>query len=300
MQIIDGRKLRGEILAKVKKEVAELNFTPVFCDVLVGDDSASIQYVEMKAKTAEMVGIHFHKAVFPASISTEDLIKEIQSLNKIKNMCGIIVQLPLPASIDKGAILDSIDSRLDVDCLGTLASHKFYDSYDSQTDLAYPTALACMALLDSINLDLKAKNIVILGQGILVGKPVAALLHYRGLNYLPVTSKTENKEYILRQADIIISGIGKAKYITGNMIKFGAVLIDAGTSEEGATPSGDRKNIVGDVDLESVKNIAGYLSPVPGGVGPVTVAMLLNNVLKVAKSFAKAGISGDNSTKANI
>jgi methylenetetrahydrofolate dehydrogenase (NADP+)/methenyltetrahydrofolate cyclohydrolase len=278
MAIIDGRKLRGEILSKVKNEVAALPFAPVFCDVLVGEDPASLQYVGMKARTAEIVGIHFHKATFPASISTPELIKEINVLNKIPNMCGIIVQLPLPESLDKRAILDSIDPRLDVDCLGALASDKFYKSYDSRTDLAYPTALACMALLDSLNLDLKGKVIVVLGKGELVGKPVAALLRYRGLDYLNISSKTENKEYLLQQADVVISGMGKGKYITGNMIKYGAVVIDAGTSESDG-------GIVGDVDLESVKNVAGYVSPVPGGVGPVTVAMLLNNVLTVAKNL---------------
>jgi len=277
MQIIDGRKIRGEILSKVKKEILELPLKPEFCDVLVGDDPASAQYVQMKARTAEVTGIHFHKAVFPASITTDELIKEIEILNKVPNMCGIIIQLPLPESIDKKAVLDAIDTHLDVDCLGSLASDKFYSNYNEKTDLAYPTALACMALLDSLNLNLKGKIIVVLGQGELVGKPVSALLHSRGLNYLSVSSTTENKEYLLQQADIIISGIGKGKYITGNMIKYGAVIIDAGTSETGS-------GMVGDVDLESVKNVAGYVSPVPGGVGPVTVAMLLNNVLTVAKN----------------
>ena len=127
MNIIDGKKIRDEILAKVKKEVALLPFQPVFCDVLVGDDPVSVQYVEVKARTAKMVGMNFYKATFPASISTDDLIKEIKVLNKIKNMCGIIVQLPLPVSINKRAVLDSIDPRLDVDCLGTVASEKFYN-----------------------------------------------------------------------------------------------------------------------------------------------------------------------------
>ncbi len=287
MNIINGKKIRGKILAKIKKEVFELPFKPVFCDILVGDDPASIQYVDMKARTAEMVGIHFHKAVFPVSISTDDLVKEIKLLNNIDNMCGIIVQLPLPPHLDKKIILDSIDPCLDVDCLGAVASEKFYNNYESEKDLAYPTALACMALLDSTNVVLKGKIIVVLGRGELVGKPVVALLAYRGLNYLVVHSKTENKEHLLQQADVVISGIGKGKYITGNLIKFGAILVDAGTSEEGDSPLGDRKNIVGDVDFDSVKNIAGYVSPVPGGVGPVTVAMLLNNVLKVAKSRVK-------------
>ena len=290
MYIIDGRKLRGEILAKVKSEVTLLPFEPVFCDVLVGNDPASVQYVKMKARTAETVGIRFHKANFPASITTEELIKEIKILNKIPNMCGIIVQLPLPKSIDKRAILDSINPRLDVDCLGISASEKFYKNYDSRTDLVYPTALACMALLDSLGLSLKGKIIVVLGQGELVGRPTAELLHSRGLTYLAIDSKTENKERLLQQADVIISGIGKGKYITGNMIKQGAVLIDAGTSESDG-------GIVGDVDLESVRNVAGYVSPVPGGVGPVTVDMLLNNVLTVAKRHALTDIARHDSAE---
>ena len=278
MQIIDGRKLRSKILEQVKKGVEELSFKPVFCDVLVGDDPASLQYVQMKARTAETLGIRFHKAAFPATISTAELVKEIESLNKVENMCGIIVQLPLPKSIDTRVILDSIDPRLDVDCLGTAASEKFYQNYDGSKDLAYPTALACMALLDSLDISLKGKIIVVLGQGELVGKPVSALLRYRGLSYQPVTSKTENKEYFLQNADVVISGMGRPRYITGKMIKYGTILVDAGTSELNG-------GIVGDVDLQSVKDVAGYLSPVPGGVGPVTVAMLLHNVLRVAKNL---------------
>lgn len=277
MQIINGRKLRGEILTTIKEEVALLPFQPIFCDVLVGEDSASAQYVKMKARTAESVGIKFHTANFPASITTEELIEQIKDLNKIPHMCGIIVQLPLPAHLDKQKVLDAIDPHLDVDCLGTVTSELFYNQ---KTELGFPTALACMALLDSLSIDLKGKIIVVLGQGVLVGKPVSALLRFRGLTFQPITSKTENKESFLLKADVVISGMGKGKYITGNMIKFGAILIDAGTSES-------EGGIVGDVDTESVRNVAGYISPVPGGVGPVTVAMLLNNVLKVAKSIVQ-------------
>lgn len=273
MQIINGKKLQIEILEKVKKEVALLSFHPIFCDVLVGDDPASIQYVEMKARSAESVGISFYKANFPASITTDELIKEIKVLNKIENMCGIIIQLPLSEHIDRQKVLDSIDSRLDVDCLGSIASEKFYNG---KSAIGFPAALACMAILDSLNLDLSDKNIVVLGQGLLVGKPVTALLKFKDLNPTVIASKTENKEELIKQADIIISGMGKGKYITGGMIKNGAVLIDAGTSES-------EGGIIGDVDFESVKEVAGHVSPVPGGVGPVTVAMLLNNVLMVAQ-----------------
>lgn len=290
MILIDGKKLSKEILDRVKNEVALLPFVPVFCDVLVGEDPVSIQYVRMKAKTAESVGVKFHQASFPAAITTAGLIKEIKVLNKIENICGIIIQLPLPAHVDRQLVLDSIDSRLDVDCLGTIASGQFYNGNNT---VGFPTALACIAILDSINLNFASKKIIVLGQGLLVGKPVAALLRFRRLNPIIITSKTEHKEEILKKADVIVSGIGKGKYITGDMIKSGVVLIDAGTSEANSVgakiPNGRLapKTIVGDVDLESVKDVAGYVSPVPGGVGPVTVAMLLNNVLTVAKNLDK-------------
>lgn len=287
MEIINGKKMQEEILSRVKEQVALLHFVPVFTDVLVGDDLASAQYVRMKAKMAESVGIKFLHASFPGDISTENLVKEIKKLNGVKNMCGIIVQLPLPKTLDKKEVLDAIDPELDVDCLGAVASEKFY-SDRSAGGMGFPTALACMRILDSLDLDLKSKNTVVLGQGDLVGKPVTALLRFRGLKPTVITSKTESKEKLLKEADIVISGIGKGKYITGEKIKRGAVLIDAGTSESLERSSTGELNggIVGDVDLESVKDVASYVSPVPGGVGPVTVAMLLDNVLTVAKRRA--------------
>ena len=273
MQIIDGKKIREDILAKIKNEVAVLPFQPIFCDVLVGEDSASAQYVRMKGKTAESVGIKFHNANFPGTITSNELIKEILVLNKLPNMCGIIIQLPLPAHLDRRAVLDAINPSLDVDCLGVVASEKFYKG---DINVGFPTALACIELLGSLNLDLKNKNIVVLGQGELVGRPVSALLKFRGIHTTPVDKNTKNKEEIIKNADVIISGIGHGKHIIADMVKDGVVLIDAGTSES-------NNAIVGDVDLESVKGVASYVSPVPGGVGPVTVAMLLNNVLNVAK-----------------
>jgi len=281
--IIDGRKISKEILEEVKKEINSLPFQPVFCDVLVGDNPVSVQYVNIKKHKAEEIGIRFHEAFFSIDIKTEDLVNKIKELNKIPNMCGIIVQLPLPENLDQKEVLDAVDPRLDVDCLGTIASDKFYNG---DLHLGFPTALACVALLDSLNLDLKnpprlgetGKKIVIMGQGKLVGKPVSALLNFRNLNVKILRSKTKRKEEILKEADIIISGMGKGKYIKGDMIKDGAVIIDAGSSEINS-------GIVGDVDLESVKGIASFVSPVPGGVGPMTVAMLFRNVLKVAKNI---------------
>ena len=309
MYIIDGKKIRTRILTKVRQEVASLPFVPIFCDVLVGNDPMSVQYVNMKAKAATSVGICFHSASFPATITTEELVKEIEVLNKMKNMCGIIIQLPLPSSINGRTVLDAITPYLDVDFLGSIAGSEFYNG---KANRGFPTALACMTLLDSLNLDnnpstaLKTKNIVVLGQGSLVGKPVAALLRFRGLNPIIITSKTENKEALIKKADIIISGIGKGAYIKGDMIKSGAVLIDAGTSESPEQPAEGRVNIVGDVDLASVSEVVGFVSPVPGGVGPVTVAMLLENVLYVAKFLNKTRAFGseaqarrDDFTKSN-
>ncbi len=301
MQIIDGRKIKEEILAEVKKEISFLDFQPIFCDVLVGNDPSSVQYVQMKAKNAENVGIKFHQAFFPATITNQELTEEIKKINKIPNMCGIIVQLPLPEHINKKLILDTIDPLLDVDCLGSIASKNFYEG---KIENGFPTALACMEILDSLKVfgksDLSGKSgksdlsknlwqnkkILVMGQGELVGKPVSALLNFRKSNsgalsvFDIIDSKTifSEKEKLLKEADLIISGIGQGKYITGDMLKKGVILIDAGTSEIGS-------GIVGDVNLESVKNVASFVSPVPGGVGPVTVAMLFKNVLNVARKL---------------
>ena len=273
-QIIDGRKIKDEILNEVKKEVLSLPFTPIFCDILVGNDPSSLQYVRMKAKIAESVGIKFRTADFKESTEPEGLIEEIENLNRVPHMCGIIVQLPMPEHIDKRVILDAIKPELDVDCLGRINSENFYNN---EVGISYPTALACIKILDSLDLDLKEKKILMLGQGMLVGLPVTHLLKSKGLDVSVVNSKTENSLELIKNADVIISAIGKGKYIKGEMIKEGAIIIDAGTSE-------DNGAVVGDVDLESVIGIASYVSPTPGGVGPVTVAMLLNNVLQVAKN----------------
>ncbi len=273
--IIDGKKISTELLEQIQNEVKALPFTPIFCDVLVGNDPSSVQYVQMKMKRAESVGIQFHNANFKESITTEELVKEIHALNAIPHMCGIIIQLPLPAHIDRQVVLDAINPNLDVDCLGSVASEKFYNN---ENPIGLPTAHACMMILDSLQLPLEEKNILVLGQGMLVGKPVTALLEFRGLHPHIADATTENKTELVKNADIIISGIGQGKYITGDMVKEGVVLIDAGTSESNGA-------IVGDVDTESVRNVGAVLAPVPGGVGPVTVAMLLSNVLQVAKKL---------------
>ena len=276
MQIIDGRAIAQGILKGIKSEVAKLDFQPVFCDVLVGDDPASKQYVGMKQKAAEKLGFRFRSANYPSSIATDQLIAEIKKISQEPNMSGLIVQLPLPSTIDKQAVLDSIDPRIDVDCTGKVNTDLFYAG---NAYVEFPTAAAVMELLDTTKINLKDKKCLVVGFGQLVGRPVSFLLEQRGLKVDVARSKTENILELMKKADVIVSAAGKSKLITGEKIKFGSIIIDAGTSESDG-------GIVGDVDLDSVKETAGFVSPVPGGVGPVTVAKLLENVLKVAKKVS--------------
>lgn len=276
--LIDGRKMRDEILSRLKERVARLATKPVFCDILVGDDGASAQYVRMKNKTAENLGIEVIHTVFPSDVTTQKILFEIDRLNKLPNMSGLIVQLPLPAALDKRAILDAVDASIDVDCTGSVVSELFYTGKNS---LIFPTARAVITILDSLNLDLAKEKIVVLGKGELVGKPVTYLLRSRGLEVSVIDRSTLNPEELLKSATVIISATGRGQFIKGDMINEGAVVIDAGTSESNG-------GVVGDVDFETVSKKARALSPVPGGVGPMTVAMLFDNVVTVAELKSKS------------
>ncbi len=275
MILIDGKKIRDRILENLKRDIKNLSFQPIFTDILVGEDPVSLKYVNMKAKMAEENGIFFRKAFFPENISQEDLIKEIEKINKEENMCGVIVQLPLPPKFNKKKILDSVSPLLDVDCLGEKASNEFYYSKDNL--LSFPTALACLEVFKATGESLKDKNVVIFGYGELVGRPLEGLLMKEGIYPSIIKSDTLQKEEILKKADVVFCGVGKPKILKGEFLKEGVVIIDAGTFEVDGS-------LVGDVDLDSVKDKASFLSPVPGGVGPVTVAMLLSNIIKVAKN----------------
>lgn len=277
MQIIDGRKIRDEILGALKMRIAALPFAPIFCDVLVGNDPASLQYVQMKNRTAENVGIKTYPAMFPESITTDELIFEIKKISEIPHMAGLIVQLPLPEHIDTKRVLDSVPVSIDVDAISSDASEKFYAN---NPVFIFPTASAVIKILESLNLNLLEKKVVMVGQGMLVGKPVAHLLQNIGVSVSVIDTETQNKNELLKSADIIISATGEANLIKGDVLKGGVVLIDAGTSESNG-------GISGDVDRESVENIASVLSPVPGGVGPVTVAMLMQNVVISAEQIAQ-------------
>jgi 5,10-methylene-tetrahydrofolate dehydrogenase/methenyl tetrahydrofolate cyclohydrolase len=273
MKIIDGRKIRDEILAGLKPRIDALTFAPIFCDVVVGDDPASLQYVRMKEEVAKNLGIQIEQGIFPKDISTEDLITEVKRIADIPYMAGLIIQLPLPSHIDRDAVLSAVPLAIDVDVTGKEASDLFYANTPR---FIFPTALAVLAALDSLSIETAQKKVVMVGQGMLVGKPVTHLLRMRGMDVATVTKNTENSEQIYKTADIVISAVGIPNLIKGEHLKQGVIVVDAGTSElEGG--------IVGDVDRASVEDVAFAISPVPGGVGPVTVAMLMQNIVLSAE-----------------
>ncbi len=276
MQIIDGKKIRDDVLDGLQRRIQKLPNPPVFCDVLVGNDPASVQYVDMKLKAAASVGIQTHKAEFPEDISTEALVVEIKKIAEIPHIAGIIVQLPLPKHIDVKTVLNAIPAQYDVDALGDSVALDFYTSVPT---FIPPTAAAVLTMIASMGIDMTDRNVVIAGRGVLVGKPVAHLLAVRGISVQNVDSETPEPWRFFRTADVLISAVGKPGLITGDMLKKGVVIIDAGTSEFNGA-------IAGDVDRKSVEKMAFALAPVPGGVGPVTVAMLMQNVVISAERLA--------------
>lgn len=273
--IVDGRAIARKILQELKAEVANLSFQPLFSDVLIGQDPVARSYVNIKLKRAEEIGLQFKLLELPDSVATQTVIDELQHIQDNPQLSGLIVQLPLPAQLDRISILNAIDPKVDVDYLNETNARLFYAG-KSQT--IPPTAAAILTILDSLGLDLKQLKILVVGQGDLVGRPITFLLSQRGYQVTTADQTTRSLGELTKRADMIISGTGKPKLINGDMIKLGATIIDAGTAES----TGE---FVGDVDLESVSAKAQIVSPVPGGVGPVTVAKLLFNVVKVAKGL---------------
>lgn len=272
--IIDGKKIAKAILDDLAKRVARLPFKPVFCDVLVGDNPVSRQYVNQKRRTAEDIGMEFLPAEFPETISENVLVEEIQKISSTPHLTGLIVQLPLPQVFNRTRVLDAIELSLDVDCLH---SHNLSAFYEHKPTFIPPTPAAVLAVLDSVFETDVTKKIVVVGQGELVGRPVAFMLRERGYAVVTVDRNSKEPERVAKQADVIITAAGSPGLITEAWVKPGSIVIDAGSAEQEGL-------ILGDVDSASVKPIAGFFSPTPGGVGPVTVAKLLENVMGVAES----------------
>src|SRR5262244_756734 len=296
---IKGTKLAEDVKHEVVAEIENLRrreIRPGLAVVLVGDDAASSAYVNMKARTCEQLGIYSRKLTIPSSVTTEELLAEVRKLNNDDAIDGILVQLPLPKQVHKHAILEGIDPRKDVD--------GFHSANVGSLVLGHETLVACtpsgvMELLRRSNVKLEGANAVVLGRSDDVGKPQALLLMHANATVTICHSKTRNLGEVVRQADILVAAIGRTALVTRDWVKPGAVVIDVGTNqvsdaaqvkrlfgedEERLKDFAKRGYIwVGDVDERAVKEVASLITPVPGGVGPMTIAMLMKNTLKAAK-----------------
>jgi methylenetetrahydrofolate dehydrogenase (NADP+) / methenyltetrahydrofolate cyclohydrolase len=296
---INGTKIAEDIKVEVAAEVRDLKargIHPGLAVVLVGEDAASSAYVNMKAKTCEQLGIHSRKLTIPSTVTTEQLLAEVQKLNDDNSIDGILVQLPLPKQVKKHAILEAVDPRKDVD--------GFHSANVGSLVLGHETLVACtpfgvMELLRRSSVKLEGANAVVLGRSDDVGKPQALLLMHANATVTICHSKSRNLGEVTRQADIVVAAIGKAALVTRDWVKPGAVVIDVGTNkvsdpaevkrlfgnDEGRLKDFEKRGYiwVGDVDERSVKEVAAMLTPVPGGVGPMTIAMLMKNTLKAAR-----------------
>lgn len=276
-RILDGAAIAGTIIVKLKQRVTalkSLGVQPGLAALQVGDNPASRIYLRNKAKSCADAGVHSEIHQLDANCSEADVLLTIDRLNRTAGVHGIIVQLPLPRHFDAGRILQSIAVEKDVDGfnwrnLGALV--------DKQPELVPCTPLGVMVLLEHIHAQVEGRDAVIVGRSGIVGMPAALLLIARGATVTVCNSKTVNLPRFTTQADILVSAVGRPGIITGSMIKPGAIVIDVGITR---LPDG---KITGDVDFESVKQVASWLTPVPGGVGPMTVAMLIANTIKAAE-----------------
>jgi len=288
MKIIDGKKTAQNIRNEIKKEVAKMIDDgirpPHLAAVIVGEDPASQTYVKSKEKQAKEVGFTSSLYEFPSDISEKELLQTVEFLNNDKDLDGYIVQLPLPKHINENKIIESIDPTKDVD--------GFHPKNIGKLNLGLPTFISAtpngiMELLKRYNIETEGKHCVVLGRSHIVGSPISILMAQKNKNAnATVTlchSKTKNIKEICLQADIIIAAIGQQEFLKADMVKKDTVIIDVGIHR---IPSSEKKSgfkLVGDVDFEKVSRKASFITPVPGGVGPMTIASLLQNTLKARK-----------------
>ncbi|HJD67762.1 MAG TPA: bifunctional methylenetetrahydrofolate dehydrogenase/methenyltetrahydrofolate cyclohydrolase FolD [Rickettsia endosymbiont of Bembidion lapponicum] len=277
--VIDGKALANEILNELKHEIQKLKDkageSPKLAIVLVGDNPASIIYVKNKIKYANKIGIDTLLLNLPVTIKTEDLIAKINELNLDQNVSGIIVQLPLPESIDKNKILSAILHSKDVDGFHPLNVGYLHSGIDS--GFVPCTALGCLEVIKKHEPNLSGKNAVIVGRSNIVGKPLSALLLKEDCSVTICHSKSQNLSSITSKADIVVAAIGSPLKLTSEYFKPNAIVIDVGINRIGGN------KIIGDVDFENVKSKVKYITPVPGGIGPMTIAFLLKNTVQAFK-----------------
>lgn len=272
--ILDGKMLRDKIFESLKAKLDKMQQKPTLAVILVGENPASQIYVRNKKKTAEKLGINSLSIEYPSDISEEELLNKIKELNSDEKITAILVQLPLPAHINKNRIIDAILPQKDVDGLTPYNLGKLFSGEEPHV---YPcTPKGILLLLDEYNIKLEGKNIVVVGRSNLVGKPVAQMLLKRNATVTMCHSHTKNLSEITKTADIIVSAVGK-KVIGEKMLKSDCVVIDVGIFRD------ENGKISGDVDFENVSKTAAYISPVPGGVGPMTIASLMLNTVELAR-----------------
>ncbi|AGF48300.1 methylenetetrahydrofolate dehydrogenase (NADP+) [Candidatus Kinetoplastibacterium oncopeltii TCC290E] len=280
-KIIDGLALSKQIYDDLEKRIKKLKnigITPGLAVILVGESSASQIYVRNKVKACEKIGIISRQENYQDNISESELLKHIYRLNKDNKINGILIQLPLPKHIDTHKVIEAIDHNKDVDGFNVLNAGLLMTG----NPLFCPcTPYGIMKIINNENINIRGANAVIVGASNIVGKPIAMLLLQAGATVTICNSKTKDLESHTRKADILIVAVGKPKMINGSMIKPGSILIDVGINRS------SENKICGDIDFTSVKSIAGSITPVPGGVGPMTIAMLLTNTVESAERLIK-------------
>ncbi|MFC2057362.1 bifunctional methylenetetrahydrofolate dehydrogenase/methenyltetrahydrofolate cyclohydrolase FolD [Campylobacterota bacterium] len=281
MQLIDGKALAKKVQATIATEVAQLkqekNIVPGLAVILIGDDPASHAYVKMKAKACENVGFYSITHNMPDTISQDEIIATIEMMNNNPRIDGILVQLPLPKHVDTDKILEVIDPKKDVDGFHAYNVGRLVTGLDS---FVACTPLGVMKMFEEYNIDLRGQDVCVVGASNIVGKPMASLLLNAEATVTITHIYTKDLKAHTSKADIIVVGVGVPGLIKSDMVKEGAIVIDIGINriEDGS--------LVGDVDFKNVSPKCSYITPVPGGVGPMTIAMLLSNTVKSAKARA--------------
>ncbi len=276
-QIIDGKKLAKKIRSKLKIESANLKengIIPKLAVIMVGNNQASKVYVKNKSKACSEIGIEYEEYILEENTKQEDLINLIKKLNNDKTVNGILLQSPIPNHLKMNDAIKEISYKKDVDGFTPTSVGKLVMGEDTFISC---TPYGIIKMLEEYNINLLGKNVVILGRSNIVGKPLIQCCLNKNATVTICHSKTVNLSEYTKKADILISAIGKPKFVTKDMIKENAVVIDVGINRD------ENNKIVGDVDFNEVVQIASYITPVPGGVGPMTIAMLMNNVIKAAK-----------------
>jgi len=276
-QLIDGNALSKQLRAQVAADTTKLKaqgLTPGLAVVLVGDNPASQVYVRNKVKACEDAGLHSVLEKYEATMTEADLLARVEALNNDPAIHGILVQLPLPAHIDAQKVIEAISPAKDVDGFHIASAGALMTGMPG----FWPcTPYGCMKMLESIGYDLKGKHAVVIGRSNIVGKPMALMLLQKDATVTVAHSRTQNLKALTLQADVIVAAVGKRNVLTADMVKPGAVVLDVGMNRN------DEGKLCGDVDFDGVKEVASYITPVPGGVGPMTITMLLVNTLESAQ-----------------